>query len=222
MKRIKGLYHIALEKISERSGWYYSLDNYADLYEVQGQLEHGEGIKGNELSFFFYPEGRVYTPFPKEYGVYYESFGVEYFEEALYFIRADFNREELSIYKYAPAEEQLEQLKAFDLKELSLYNIRLAVPPLMLTAENREAGKLEIYYPEKMSMELADRESFCFRRGDCFYFSSWGEEGCDEANQPTMEYRYYETYVVKDKSGEVIESGIGALERMPDGTWLIV
>lgn len=220
IKMIDGLYNNGLEKIEEHTGWYYSFDDYIELYEVEDFIKNGDFIKGNEISFFFYPECRVYTPFKKEYGVYYKSMCVKYYRESLYFIRADFNIWELQIYKYTPLEDSLEKIETFNMRELKLYNIRLELSPLMLVSE--DDSNAQIYYPERISLKLEGNESFIFRVGEKFYFNKWVEEGIDEDDKITSDYKYYETYIVKDRNSNVIEKGLGYIERMPDGNWVIV
>ena len=222
IKKIEGLYNNHLEKIEEHTGWYYSFDDYVDLCEIEESIKYGNSIPGNEISFFTYPECRVFTPFKKEYGVYYENMGVKYFEGDLYFLQGDFNKSQVNMFKVNLKEETVEKVISLKMEDIDLYNIRISTSPIMIGAQNTNENTMEFYYPEKMTFSLDDNLSFAFRDGDRFYFSYWKEEGYDDDGNLVGEYKYYELYVVKDKSGNIIEKGIGYIERMPDGKYIIV
>ncbi len=215
IKKIKGLYHSDLHKLEGIDGIYYSFDNGGvDYYEISELKKYGHKLHGNELSFFFYPEERVYTPFKKEYGIYYDSYGVVYKESFIYFMRADFNTDKLMIYRYNIDENSLEAVKEFDMNKLDTYNLRIYFEPLSLCSSNNE--RLKIYYPEELVIKEESNESFIFRDNDKFYFSAWFEEG------QGVNYKYYEMYVVKDKHSNVLEKGLGIINQMPDGKHIIV
>ncbi len=217
IRKIDGLYNSGLHKIEGVDGIYYTFDNGGvDFYEITELKELGHQIKGNEISFFFYPEGKIYTPFKKEYGIYYDSYGVLYNDSCIYFMQADFNIDKLTIYRYNILENLLEKVKDFDLKMLDTYNLRIYFEPLSLCSSNNE--RLEIYYPEELIIKEESNESFIFRDNDKFYFTAWFEENVNDVEN----YKYYEMYVIKDKKGNIIETGNGVIEQMPEGKYIIV
>lgn len=197
--------------------WLYSFDNYISLYEIKELKDMNEPIKGNELTFFSYPDGNSYTPYELEYGIYYEH--IIFIEGIIYFIRADFNIDQIYIIKYIPDKNVLTEIAHFDKKDLNLYNIRLAKYPLMLISVDKECN---VYYPEKLTIKMDARDSFIVRDGDAFYFNRWVEEGIDENDNVTPDYKYYDNIVKVSKSGEVLSIEKGNLSEMPNGEmWIL-
>ncbi len=217
IKKIQGLYHNGIHKLAGVDGIYYAFDNGGvDFYEISELKALGHDIAGNELSFFFYPEGKIYTPFNKEYGIYYDRLCIAYHKGYIYFTKADFNAYELFLYKYCIKSDTLEQLKSFDIKTLDTYNLQIAFEPLTLCSSNNE--ELKIYYPEELRIKEEANESFIFRNKDKFYFTAWFEENVNDVDN----YKYYEMYVIKDKTGNIIETGEGVIEQMSDGKYIII
>ncbi len=214
VKVINKLYYTGLNRVEGVGGIYYAFDEQVDFFEIDELKQNGYKISGNELSFFFYPEEKVYTPFQKEYGIYYDKLCIYYRENVIYFAKADFNVDELSLYKYRLKNEKLEKIKTFDMRKMDTYNLQIAFEPLSICSSNSE--RLEVYYPEELVIDMAGNEVFEFRDEDKFYFSAWFEEG------EGLSYKYYEKYLVKDKSGMIQEQGVGVIERMTDSEYIVV
>ncbi len=214
IKKQTNLYHTGLHKFEGSDGIYYSFDNGGvDYYDISELKEYGDLLNGNELSFFFYPENKIYTPFKKEYGIYYDSYGAVFNNSFIYFMRADFNTDKLTIHRYNIKTNILQDIQEFVINTLDTYNLRIYFEPLTLCSSHNEC--LKIYYPEELSIKLEANESFIFRDNDKFYFSAWFEEG------KGSNYKYYEMYIVKDRNGNILEKGFGVIEQMCDGSYII-
>ena len=181
-----------------------------------------EQSDGNELSFFVYPEFRIYKPFKRMNGVYYQNMSVVYYERDVYFIQGDFNKNLINLFKWSPDCDFVELITSIDINEISLYNLRIHTSPVLICAEDIEKDTVEIYYPERISFHLNGKESFCYRDGERFYFSSWHEEGYDINGNREGEYKYWEEYVVRDREGNLIKKDKGCMTMMPDGQILIL
>ena len=91
-------------------------------------------------------------------------------------------------------------------------NLMLKTAPLMVTRQGSE-DTFQIIWPEQVSFEIGERESFWVRREDKLYFSAWCEE---------PEYRE-EIIVRKLETGEIIDRFPGSNMTMPDGRlWVLI
>lgn len=212
--KINGLYNNGIEKLEGVDGIYYTFDKQFDYFEITERKQGGFEIGGNELSFFFYPSNKIYTPFKKEYGIYYDRLCLIYKEDNIYFTRADFNTDELMLYKFNIKSNTLDKLVKLNMQTIDTYNLKIAFEPLTICSENSE--QLKIYYPEKLTIKEDGNESFDFRDNDKFYFSAWFEE-YDNKN-----YNYYEMYIIKDRESNIIQKGFGVINQMSDGKYIIV
>ena len=119
-------------------------------------------------------------------------------ELSIRIIRFDCNDYQVSIY----AELPLSSVK-------DCYNLQLHIAPLMIS---RQCGnKLEIVWPEKLSISIGDHDSFFLRDRERLFFSRWYEKG------EGADYKYWEETIVRDLSGEVIETLPGDIMQMPNG-----
>lgn len=204
--------------ISGTDKWIYCFagDKYKDLYDVKELKELNEPINGNKLVIYSYPEGKSYVPYEIKYGIYYGD--IIFIEGSLFILKADFNKNKVTIIKYVPDENILEEIYSFDINDLNLYNLKLGKYPLMLFSVDT---KFVLYYPEKLEINITERDSFIVRDGDVFYFTRWSEEGIDENGSATENYRYYENVVKFNKDGEFLSCEEGYLYEMPNGEFWI-
>lgn len=218
IKKIKGLYNQGVDPIEGTPNLYYRISTSEELYDVKSELiPYNEVLHGNEISFFVYPECRIYTPFSKRKGVYYQHMSVKYYKGEVYFLQGDFNTNLINLFKWKIEDDSVELVTSLDINEVSLYNLSIYTKPIMISAEDIEKNTEEIYYPERLSLKLNELESFYYRDGENFYFSRWHEEG-----NKVGEYKYWEEYVIRDREGNLIEEGKGDITLMPDGTFLIL
>ena len=80
-----------------------------------------------------------------------------------------------------------------------------------LTLSRQCSNEFNIIWPEHVSFQIDDHESFFLRDGGKLFFNRWYEEGEGE------DYKYWEETVVKNLKGNVIEILTGDVMLMPNG-----
>lgn len=217
-KKLNSSCYSDYSNISGTDKWIYSVigDKHKDLYDVKELKEINESINGNQLVIYSYPEGKSYVPYEIKYGIYYGD--IIFIEGSLFILKADFNENKVTIIKYVPDENILEEIYSFDINNLNLYNLKLGKYPLMLFSVDT---KFVLYYPEKLEINITRRDSFIVRDGDLFYFTRWSEEGIDENGSAIENHRYYENVVKFNKDGEFLSCEEGYLCEMPNGEFWI-
>ncbi|MBR6147072.1 MAG: hypothetical protein IKQ44_01815 [Lachnospiraceae bacterium] len=80
-----------------------------------------------------------------------------------------------------------------------------------LTLSRQCGNEFKIIWPEHVSSQIDDHESFFLRDGEKLFFNRWYEEGEGE------DYKYWEETVVKILKGNVIEILTGDVMLMPNG-----
>lgn len=211
-KKIDGIFDVGFSEMTTTDKWLYQISDFTDFYDLNMMASIGEDLKGSELVFISYPEGRTYKPFKIEKGIYYQE--PTYYEEALYFIKADFNQKSLAIIKYLPEEDKKEEIFLVDIEKINLYNLKLDRFPLMLVSQDEN---LEIYYPERLTIKKKANESFLFRDRDNFYFEAWFESGLERNGSLGSDYGYHEEIVIKDKNSSVLLQKRGCIFEMKNG-----
>ena len=87
------------------------------------------------------------------------------------------------------------------------------VAPVLLAVQDDLNHRVEIYYPQRLSLPLAEDESFECQEGEKFYFSKWlADESLARRN----------AYLVKDAYGKTIAEGIGRITRFENGEFMII
>ena len=193
------------------SRWYYGLDqSQGDLYEAEEIFKAGKPVKTRKLCLVHYPEGTVYFPIPEKEGQYCEE--PVFFEDSIYILNVDFCAGKIQILKF-----DCTSFKTDIYKELSLscvkdcYNLKLNISPLTLTRQCVLNNEFEIIWPERISFKMDDHDSFFLRDADRLIFNRWHEEGEGD------DYIYFEETVIRDLSGNVIETYKGDMMLMPNG-----
>lgn len=212
IKEIKGLYSFEINKITGTSKWYYQISDLTDFYDLNFLAKVNEKLKGSEIIFVSYPEGKTYKPFGKEEKVYYDS--PIFLDDLLYFLKIDFNLNLLYIIKYDPDINLTEEIFSIEIDKVDLYNLDLGKFPLTLYGGS---DKLNIYYPEELTFKLDPNEKFMYRDKDLFYFNKWNETGISAGGIIGKDYEYFEEIVIKDKKGKVISKEKGTLTEMDNG-----
>lgn len=217
-KKLNSSCYSDYSNISGTDKWIYSVigDKHKDFYNIKESRELNESINGNQLVIYSYPEGKSYVPYEIKYGIYYGD--IIFIEGSLFILKADFNENKVTIIKYVPDENILEEIYSFDINNLNLYNLKLGKYPLMLFSVDT---KFVLYYPEKLEINITRRDSFIVRDGDLFYFTRWSEEGIDENGSAIENHRYYENVVKFNKDGEFLSCEEGYLCEMPNGEFWI-
>ncbi len=191
------------------SEWYYGLDyEHGDLYEAEEIFREGHTVKGRKLCLVHYPDGQVFFPVPKKEGHYSEK--PVFFEGGIFIIDVYFQKESIRIIRFDCNDYQVSIYAELPLSSVKdCYNLQLHIAPLMIS---RQCGnKLEIVWPEKLSISIGDHDSFFLRDRERLFFSRWYEKG------EGADYKYWEETIVRDLSGEVIETLPGDIMQMPNG-----
>ncbi len=122
---------------------------------------------------------------------------VDFLNGVIRTIRFDCNDHQVSIHTELP----LSSVK-------DCYNLQLHISPLTLSRQSD--NKLDIFWPEKVSLSLEDHDSFFLRDGEKLFFNRWFEEG------EGVDYKYWEETIVRDLNGNVIGILPGDVMMMPN------
>lgn len=200
----------AIEIILGQNRLAYALSRTEDFYDVVDWMTD-RTYPGSQILFYDLTNGKVYTPFANEANVVYGK--PVYSDGAYYFLRGDFNAEIITLLRYEPASTP-EEIKAFKVDDLNLYNLELIGEPVRVVSQTI-GERFDCYYPERFSLPLGNQESVVLIEDGKVYIDKWIEEG------EAPDFRYYDRTIVKDFSGKLISDEIGALTPTPDGTWWI-
>ena len=214
IKKIKGALPYGFSNIEGTDRWIYQVDTTVDFYDNNMLAQIGTDLPGSEILFISFPEGKIYKPFEREKGIYYDK--PAYFNGRLFFIKVDFNKREVFLLKYFEEENTCQELFTAAIDDIDLYNLNLAKSPIMLYSQGQS---VEIYYPQRLSLKKEANESFIMRKDDDFYFYSWVEEGLERSGSLGEDYKYYEEIIIKDKNSKVLKKEKGNIFQMPNGDY---
>ncbi|MBR3168075.1 MAG: hypothetical protein IKF18_05275 [Erysipelotrichaceae bacterium] len=215
LNRFKETHGKLIIKIAGQNRLAYAFSDFADLYDLTEWAQRG-GYQGSVIYFYDLANGSVYHPFEKKRNVAYGK--PVYFDGFYYFLRADYDRKDVLLYKYVP-EKEPEVVKFFDLREMDLYNLAIMGEGINVVSQS---DKLTCYYPSKFSFELKDNETVTMIKDGSVYVEAWVEEGWDHQNNCASEnYEYYNKVIVKDFEGKTLSEERGCLFQNDDGNWWI-
>lgn len=191
--------------------WYYGISyEHGDLYEAEEEFRNGGDIEGRNLCIIHYPDGEVYRPVPKQPGTYTSE--PVFYDGSIYILVVDFPAGTMQIMRFDCASKETEIIETLDLSSVKdCYNLKLDIAPLTITRQCVGTNEFEIIWPERISLEMGDHDSFFLRDGDRLFFSRWHEEGEDS------DYRYWEETIIKNLRGKIVEVLPGDVRIMPDG-----
>ena len=135
-----------------------------------------------------------------------------YYNNHIIILLVDFNNQLIKLEKYNESTSEIVNIVSIPLSEVKdCYNLMISLSPLMVTRQGHEKS-FEIIYPSKIQFQIESKESFCFRKDDNLYFSTWYE---DE--------NYREEVIIRDiHTGKIIDKKPGAITIMPDGqVWVL-
>lgn len=221
MKKIfKEFSEITGQYVSEIPGqarFAYCISDMDDFFEIEDIIKYDGFYKGSIIRFYDYQTGEVYLPFEQKENIAYGR--PIYIEDIFYILQVDFNEGLSNIYKYYPG-ESLEKIFDYKIKDLSTYNLSLIGLDLHLISQ--DSDKLEIYFPYRKTLKLAENESAFLIDDGKVYINAWIEEGWDDKNNKAgVDYRYYDKIIIKDLDSNIIEERIGNLYQRHDGTWWV-
>lgn len=211
---VKGDY---VEEIPGQGRFGYSLSDLEDFFEIEEIINVGGSFRGSVIRFYDYQTGEVYLPFDQKtntsYGKPIDIGG------SFYILQVDFDEGLANIYKYYPG-ASLDKIASYRIKDLSTYNLGLIGNELHLISQDDES--LEIYYPFRKTLKLAENESVILIDDEKVYINAWIEEGWDdEKDRAGDDYHYYDNLIIKDMASNIILERIGNLHQSSDGTWWI-
>mgnify|MGYP001088810558 CR=1 FL=1 len=200
-----------LETLSGSREWYWGTDYiHGDLYEAEELFRDGHPVNRNKLLFVHDPDGTVVQPVIAQKGQYLGR--PICYEGRIAILMVDFPAGQIIVIQFDGALENMIERTEIPLSAVkNCYNLMLETAPLMVTRQGNE-DTFQILWPEQVSFEIGERESFWIRHGDKLYFSTWQEE---------PEYRE-EIIVRKLETGEIIDRFPGVSMTMPDGRlWVL-
>lgn len=200
-----------LETLSGSREWYWGTDYiHGDLYEAEELFRDGHPVNRNKLLFVHDPDGTVVQPVIARKGQYLGR--PIYYDGRIAILMVDFPAGQIIVIQFDSALENMIERTELPLSAVkNCYNLMLETAPLMVTRQGNE-DTFQILWPEQVSFEIGERESFWIRHGDKLYFSTWQEE---------PEYRE-EIIVRKLETGEIIDRFPGVSMTMPDGRlWVL-
>lgn len=201
-----------IEALRDKSNeWYYGISyEHGDLYEAEEDFKEGHDIEGRNLILIHYPDGEVFRPVPKQTGIYPAE--PVYYEGSIYILVVDFLKDQIRIIYFDCDTRQNRMLTEFPLSSVKdCYNLSIDTAPLTVTRQRVGTNEFEIVWPERVSFQMGDHDSFYLRDGNSLYFNRWYEEG-DGAD-----YKYWEETIVRDLTGNIIDTYSGTLMQMPNG-----
>lgn len=194
-----------------RGEWYWGAD-YAsgDLYEAEELFRSGHPVNQNKLIFVHYSDGRAVQPIVAKVGQYFGR--PIFYQDKITILMVDFPARVIHIKQFDNALNQVSTLLEISLSAVEdCYNLMLKTSPLMMTRQGHD-DRFQIIWPESVSFQMGERESFLFRAGRKLYFATWQDEP-----------EYQEEILVRSMdTGEVIERIPGTMMSMPDGQkWIL-
>lgn len=192
--------------------WYWGMDyTHGDLYEAEELFRDGHPVSRNKLLFVHDPDGTAVQPVAAQDGQYLGN--PVYYDGRIAILMVDFPAGQIIVMQFDRALEHMIERTELPLSSVKdCYNLLLKTAPLMVTRQGSE-DTFQIIWPEQVSFEIGERESFWVRREDKLYFSAWCEE---------PEYRE-EIIVRKLETGEIIDRFPGSNMTMPDGRlWVLI
>lgn len=204
-----------IEEIPGQARFAYGISDMDDFFEIEDIIKYGGFYKGSIIRFYDYQTGEVYLPFEQKENIAYGR--PIYIGDIFYILQVDFNEGLANIYKYYPG-ESLEKIFDYKIKDLSTYNLSLIGLDLHLISQ--DSDKLEIYFPYRKTLKLAENESALLIDDGKVYINAWIDEGWDDKSDGAgQDYRYYDKVIIKDMDSNIISERIGNLHQSPDGSW---
>ena len=216
LKRFRERSGIAIEEIIGQNRLAYSLSSHLDFYDLEGWPEN-EVCPGSLLTFYDLQDGSVYKPLAQKEDVICGK--PHFFEKHYYFLTADRQKKEVTLYRYHP-EEALQAIRVFPMKEVELYNLQIMGEGIHVVSQN--GSTFQCYDPESFSFAIDPHDTAVFISEGKVYLERWIEEGWDEENNcATADYRFYHKIITRDFKGNTLSEELGYLYQSHDGTWWI-
>ena len=199
-----------IELLAENSDWYCGTD-YAcgDLYEAEEVYQEKGTVRNNRLVFIHHSDGTLVEPMKLCNNQYFGR--PTQIDGIIYILLVDFEKQLIQVFDCGSDLQRITLHIELPLAEIKdCYNLLLKGTPLMITRQGAE-NTFEVIWPEKISFEIGETESFIFRKDDEWIFMKWIED---------PEYR--EEIVFRDSRGEILRTVEGAIFVSPTGEmWIL-
>ena len=208
MKKITGLYHEYLPNISGMAGWYYDYDtNFLDSKSKAAPF-------AKKLLLFHAETQEIFTVYEASDQQVISNFAVpEYYQGNLYFLVLEKATEQILIMSYEFVSRQVTEVTRIAAAGIKFARLAIYIAPILLAVQDDLNHRVEIYYPQRLSLPLAEDESFECQEGEKFYFSKWlADESFARRN----------AYLVRDAQGKTIAEGSGRIMRFENGEFMII
>lgn len=210
MKIIKTNGIAYIELLAKNSEWYYGTDySCGDLYDAEEIYKEKGRFKANRLIFIHHPDGKLVEPVRLSENQYFGR--PTQIDGIIYILIVDFNKQIIQVLDCGNDFQMLSVHVELPLSEIKdCYNLLLEGEPLMITRQGAE-NKFEVIWPEKVSFEISETESFVFRKDNEWVFSKWVED---------PDYR--EEIVVRNSNAEIVKTIQGGIFVSPSGEmWIL-
>lgn len=204
-----------ITKIESQSRFAYAVTDFEDFYDVLNRNDK-HGYRGAVIKFYDTDTGKVYTPFEKERNVTYGK--PLYFNGYYFFLKGDFNKNTIILYKYYPGSDT-QVVQSFAIDKTELYNLSLMGEGVSVVSQK---DFFNCYYPYRISFPLQPNETAVIIRENRVYLEAWFEDGWDSENDRASEdYKFYNKIIIKDFDGNTVSEETGSLYITDDGTvWI--
>lgn len=199
-----------IELLAENSSWYCGTDfSCGDLYEAEEIYKDKGSVRNNRLIFIHHPDGMLVEPFKLRENQYFGR--PTQIDGVIYILLVDFEKQLIQVFDCGNDFRKILTVVELPLSEArDCYNLLLKGNPLMITRQGSESG-FEVIWPEKISYEIGETESFVARRDNEWLFSKWIED---------PDYR--EEVIVRNSEGEILKRMKGSIFVSPTGEmWIL-
>ena len=207
-----------LEKIQGTSRYgYENKPTFSTQYDFFDVFQSRGQSPGNSLDVFDFSSLTWILKKEAQVNNFYSP--AYFFKGLLAFFRLDLESFQAFIYSLDPESGQEKEVCRLDLlKNLELFYGLLGPDLTFYALEDLEEGQIfHLFYPFKSSFFLKNNESLEYFDGEFFYGSAWHEE---ELEGP--DYRNYNHFQVRDKTGQVIFEKLGTPYQSPKGDYILL
>ena len=207
-----------LEKIQGTSRYgYENKPAFSTQYDFFEDFQSRGQVLGNSLDIFDFDTLTWILRKEAQANIFYSP--AYFFKGLLAFFRLDLGSFQASVYHLDPEIGQEKEICRLDLgKDLKLFYDLLGPELTFYALEDLEEGQIfHLFYPFKSSFFLKNNESLEYFDGEFFYGSAWHEE---ELKGP--DYRCYNHFQVRDKTGQVIFEKLGTPYLSPKGDYILL
>lgn len=213
IKRFQKVIGAYIENIAGQNRFGFSKTDTEEFFEIPSWINKHGYYAGAIIHIYDLMNGKVYTPFQLDRNVTYSD--IIYNDSYYYFLKADFNKQFIYLYKYYP-DSLLEEITHLSMEDVNLYNLRLTHGnQVHITSDD---DLFVSYYPERFSLDLKAEQSVIYIDSDKIYLNEWVEQGIVD-DEITADYQYFDKTILIDKKGNILSEEIGSLSQYLNDEW---